>query len=146
MSLEIEIAELRKAIVELTAVVTNNNIGAASSEVVKGASAEKAAAKPKATKGTSAKKEEPVVEDDGLELDGLNDDIPEDDGLGLDDEPETVAVTKDDLKAEFQKLAKKSGGRETVQGILKKYKATSFNDLKESDFGAAFADVQKALK
>lgn len=142
MSLEIEIAELRKAIVDLTAVVTNNNIGA----VGQSAAETKAAEKPAAKKAKPApKKEEPVVEDDGLELDGPNDDIPEDDGLGLDDEPEVAAVTKDDLKAEFQKLAKKSGGRETVQGILKKYKATSFNDLKESDFGAAFADVQKAL-
>lgn len=146
MSLEVEIAELRKAIVELTAVVTNNNIGAASPEVVKGAAAEKAVAKPKSTKGNSAKKEDPVVEDNGLDLDGPTDDTPADDDLGLDDEPEAPAVTKSDLKVEFQKLAKKSGGRETVQDILKKYKATSFNDLKESDFGAAFADVQKALQ
>lgn len=145
MSLEVEISELRKAIVELTAVVTNNNIGAASSEVVKGA-AEKPAAKPKATKGSSTKKEEPVVEDDGLDLDAPAEETVADDDLGLDEELEAPAVTKDDLKAEFQKLAKKSGGRETVQGILKKYKATSFNDLKEENFAAAFADVQKALK
>lgn len=144
MSLEQEISELRKAIVDLTAVVTNNNIAAASPEVVKGAATEKAAAKPKATKVTTAKKEEPA---DDLDLDGPTDDTPADDDLGLDDDAvEVPAVTKDDLKVEFQKLAKKSGGRETVQGILKKYKATSFGDLKESDFAAAYADVQKALK
>lgn len=143
MPLEIEIAELRKAIVELTAVVTNNNIAAVGQCSGETKVAEKAAAKPKAAK-PAPKKEEPVVEDDGLDLDAPAEEAVADD-LGLDDEPEVASVTKDDLKAEFQKLAKKSGGRETVQGILKKYKATSFNDLKESDFGAAFADVQKAL-
>lgn len=144
MSLEVEIAELRKAVVELTAVVSNNNIaaiGSASTEAVKGAS-EKPATKKKA----AAKKEEPVEDDLDAELDGLTSDTPADDDLGLDDDAEEVTVSKDELKTAFSTLAKKSGGRESVIGILKKYKAGSFGDLKEADFAAAYADVQKALK
>lgn len=150
MSLEERIEKLTSAVEQLTAIITNNSIAAgtsASVETVKGASAEKAATTKSRTK-VAPKKEEPV---DDLELDGPTSDTPaddglgldEDDGLGLDDEP---TIDQDTLKEEFKKLAKKTGGREAVQDILKKFKATSFGDLKPESFKGAYDAVQKALK
>lgn len=146
MSLENEIAELRKAIVDLTAVVTNNNIAAVGAPAAEKPAAEKpTTGKRKAEKPAAEKPAAEKPKDDDLDLDGnaTTDDLGLDDGLGLDEE--AAVVTKDELKVEFQTLAKKAGGREAVQDILKSFKATSFNDLKEADFAAALKKVKAAL-
>lgn len=136
MSLEEKIEGLIAALEKNTAAV----LGQASATAVTGAAAP---AKTTRTK-TPPKKEEPK---DDLDLDGLGDDTTADDDLGLDDdEPAAKAIDKETLKEAFKALTKKAGGRESVADILKSFKSTSFNDLKESDFAAAYDKVQKALK
>lgn len=152
MSIEEKIEGLTTAINQLTAIITNNSIAAGTSastgtvKGVNGSTSEAVVEKP-ATKRTSkaAPKKEEAPKDDDLDMDGLNDDTPADDDLGLDDDEPEVEITQDVLKEEFKKLAKKSGGRESVQEILKSFKSTSFGDLKATDFKAAYGKVQKAL-
>jgi len=140
MSLESELSELNSNIKALTeALIGLANAGAAAADAADaGKLVEVVAVKepntPKKSKSKSkaAKESAPVEAEDDLDLD---------DDLGLDDEPE---VSRDDVRKLLVELGKKKG-RDAAISLLKEFKVSNFNDLKDSDLPAVYKKAQAAL-
>lgn len=159
MSLESELSELNSNIKALTeALIGLANAGAAAADAADaGKLVEVVAVKepntPKKSKGKSkaAKESAPVEVEDDLDLDSSaeakakaadpTDDLDLDDDLGLDDEPE---VSRDDVRKLLVELGKKKG-RDAAISLLKEFKVSNFNDLKDSDLPAVYKKAQAAL-
>lgn len=156
MSLESELSELNSNIKALTeALIGLANAGAAAADA--GKLVEVVAVKepntPKKSKSKSkaAKESAPVEVEDDLDLDPPAeakskaadpvDDLDLDDDLGLDDEPE---VSRDDVRKLLVELGKKKG-RDAAISLLKEFKVSNFNDLKDSDLPAVYKKAQAAL-
>lgn len=151
MSLEQALKETTAAIEKLTATLASKSTVAGASATETKAPATKPAATKPAAKKNAAK---PAADDLDLDLDtpaddDLDLDTPADDDLDFGDEEEAeaeVTVTKEVITPDFKKLAKATGGRESVQSILKAFKATQFQDLDPKHFAAAHAKVKAELK
>lgn len=158
MSLELEVKELREAVVALnvtiSALVNDANFGKiaafstlASNAVVAGATEEK----PKRTRTTKPAEPKPVETADAGGFDDVVESIDaataagtdDEFDLGIDEEP-AVEVTQADLKTVVSDVSKKKG-RETVLRLFKDFGVATFGDVKPEQYGKMYAAAKELL-
>lgn len=148
MTLEERLDRLTSAIENLTKAMVSK-VADAPAAAAEAPVTEEAPKGKKAAGKKAAAKTQPKVDEfddlDDLDVTSSNSSNSADDDLGLDldDEPEE-AVDEKTLKQALSALGK-SKGRETMLGIFKKYKASTFADLKEADYAKIYAEVNKML-